>query len=159
MTLVEIRDYEVTRVQTCDLMLFFFSSRRRHTRLRRDWSSDVCSSDLFATGRAVVSGRNLDAQLLAEVSTQAGYPASVVDQGIDPTEMATDIENRQRKHAASWRKRALIGVAIWAPAEALHWLAAPLGIHGPWLPWVMLIASTASMILVGSGFKIGRAHV
>src|SRR5690606_39755164 len=27
---------------------FFFSSRRRHTRFSRDWSSDVCSSDLFA---------------------------------------------------------------------------------------------------------------
>src|SRR5256885_11287133 len=27
-------------------MLFFFSSRRRHTRLQGDWSSDVCSSDL-----------------------------------------------------------------------------------------------------------------
>src|SRR5947209_8733352 len=27
-------------------MLFFFSSRRRHTRYWRDWSSDVCSSDL-----------------------------------------------------------------------------------------------------------------
>src|SRR5256885_10396187 len=27
--------------------LFFFSSRRRHTRLQGDWSSDVCSSDLF----------------------------------------------------------------------------------------------------------------
>src|SRR5690606_40278307 len=26
---------------------FFFSSRRRHTRFSRDWSSDVCSSDLF----------------------------------------------------------------------------------------------------------------
>src|SRR2546429_834103 len=26
---------------------FFFSSRRRHTRCSRDWSSDVCSSDLF----------------------------------------------------------------------------------------------------------------
>src|SRR5699024_11320896 len=26
--------------------LFFFSSRRRHTRSKRDWSSDVCSSDL-----------------------------------------------------------------------------------------------------------------
>src|SRR5215469_18094162 len=26
---------------------FFFSSRRRHTRSLRDWSSDVCSSDLF----------------------------------------------------------------------------------------------------------------
>src|SRR2546429_2493071 len=27
-------------------MFFFFSSRRRHTRCSRDWSSDVCSSDL-----------------------------------------------------------------------------------------------------------------
>src|SRR5690606_40798664 len=30
-------------------VLFFFSSRRRHTRFSRDWSSDVCSSDLFST--------------------------------------------------------------------------------------------------------------
>src|SRR5207248_7415536 len=29
---------------------FFFSSRRRHTRSYGDWSSDVCSSDLFAGG-------------------------------------------------------------------------------------------------------------
>src|SRR5207249_8852831 len=28
------------------LFYFFFSSRRRHTRSKRDWSSDVCSSDL-----------------------------------------------------------------------------------------------------------------
>src|ERR1039457_4770321 len=28
------------------LTFFFFSSRRRHTRLQGDWSSDVCSSDL-----------------------------------------------------------------------------------------------------------------
>src|SRR5690606_40216810 len=27
--------------------VFFFSSRRRHTRFSRDWSSDVCSSDLW----------------------------------------------------------------------------------------------------------------
>src|SRR5690606_40443276 len=29
-----------------DSVIFFFSSRRRHTRFSRDWSSDVCSSDL-----------------------------------------------------------------------------------------------------------------
>src|SRR5215208_8111135 len=29
-------------------LFFFFSSRRRHTRWPRDWSSDVCSSDLAA---------------------------------------------------------------------------------------------------------------
>src|SRR2546429_3318615 len=28
------------------MFFFFFSSRRRHTRCSRDWSSDVCSSDL-----------------------------------------------------------------------------------------------------------------
>src|SRR5690349_22652154 len=30
----------------CFFFFFFFSSRRRHTRSLRDWSSDVCSSDL-----------------------------------------------------------------------------------------------------------------
>src|SRR2546429_6504861 len=29
------------------MVFFFFSSRRRHTRCSRDWSSDVCSSDLL----------------------------------------------------------------------------------------------------------------
>src|SRR2546426_7276932 len=31
----------------CAGCFFFFSSRRRHTRLQGDWSSDVCSSDLL----------------------------------------------------------------------------------------------------------------
>src|SRR5699024_11321595 len=38
----------------CRLCFFFFSSRRRHTRSKRDWSSDVCSSDL---GRALLIAR------------------------------------------------------------------------------------------------------
>src|SRR5204862_4168433 len=36
----------ISSLQTHDV--FFFSSRRRHTRSLRDWSSDVCSSDLNA---------------------------------------------------------------------------------------------------------------
>src|SRR6266498_3888405 len=32
-----------------EVFFFFFSSRRRHTRCGRDWSSDVCSSDLAAS--------------------------------------------------------------------------------------------------------------
>src|SRR5574337_804022 len=38
--------YTLLGESTC-FILFFFSSRRRHTRLSGDWSSDVCSSDLF----------------------------------------------------------------------------------------------------------------
>src|SRR3712207_4116876 len=36
-----------TSIVSVVLLVFFFSSRRRHTRYWRDWSSDVCSSDLF----------------------------------------------------------------------------------------------------------------
>src|SRR5215813_9647981 len=39
-------------------MVFFFSSRRRHTRCGRDWSSDVCSSDLLAEMMRVVRLRD-----------------------------------------------------------------------------------------------------
>src|SRR5690625_6993966 len=35
------------------LLCFFFSSRRRHTRWPRDWSSDVCSSDLSQSGEVL----------------------------------------------------------------------------------------------------------
>src|SRR2546422_3890821 len=36
------------RVCALQFFFFFFSSRRRHTRCSRDWSSDVCSSDLVS---------------------------------------------------------------------------------------------------------------
>src|SRR3989442_11174465 len=63
---------------------FFFSSRRRHTRCGRDWSSDVCSSDLAQEGllryqnvaeqpflrNVVVEGR-LDSRQLDVVLPQA----------------------------------------------------------------------------------------
>src|SRR5215469_17563876 len=37
------------------MLFFFFSSRRRHTRSLRDWSSDVCSSDLDRLAAALVA--------------------------------------------------------------------------------------------------------
>src|SRR5438445_9985005 len=46
------------------LCFFFFSSRRRHTRYWRDWSSDVCSSDLAnatAVGQGATTGVNATA--------------------------------------------------------------------------------------------------
>src|SRR5690606_40910755 len=46
---------------------FFFSSRRRHTRFSRDWSSDVCSSDLFAYR----NGLNLRGRFKLPVQGQA----------------------------------------------------------------------------------------
>src|SRR5690606_40759306 len=57
--------------------------RRRHTRFSRDWSSDVCSSDLFlpisSTGHLLLAGRWLGARSdLFNVAIQAGAILAVV---------------------------------------------------------------------------------
>src|SRR5439155_12890379 len=52
---------------------FFFSSRRRHTRWPRDWSSDVCSSDLAHVERASIDVRPRgDEQVEVALSCEAG---------------------------------------------------------------------------------------
>src|SRR6266513_3959594 len=53
------------------MCFFFFSSRRRHTRSKRDWSSDVCSSDLREQQRAR-GGEGQDQQC----EDLAGHPRS-----------------------------------------------------------------------------------
>src|SRR5256884_6619526 len=53
----------LSRLQMCSFF-FFFSSRRRHTRCSRDWSSDVCSSDLLVPVREEIAwSRDLDHEL------------------------------------------------------------------------------------------------
>src|SRR5690606_7270571 len=69
------------------LIIFFFSSRRRHTRFSRDWSSDVCSSDLLLDG----AGRQwlfyeLDVKLKCFVIKVDGLFDGVALIGIDPDE-------------------------------------------------------------------------
>src|SRR5271169_3614004 len=57
------------------LLFFFFSSRRRHTRCYRDWSSDVCSSDLSANVVAAVRKSASGAHLVLVSSQAAGGPS------------------------------------------------------------------------------------
>src|SRR2546430_8770662 len=51
-------------------VLFFFSSRRRHTRFDCDWSSDVCSSDLELGARDYVAKPFALDELIARVRVQ-----------------------------------------------------------------------------------------
>src|SRR5699024_11942704 len=55
-------------------LFFFFSSRRRHTRSKRDWSSDVCSSDLVLVA-ARITGRQPLGELLAGRAMGTAAPA------------------------------------------------------------------------------------
>src|SRR5258706_11034988 len=60
-----IRNWSVTGVQTCALPI---SSRRRHTRLVSDWSSDVCSSDRSEEHTSELQSlTNLVCRLLLEI--------------------------------------------------------------------------------------------
>src|SRR5207302_7736101 len=64
---------------------FFFSSRRRHTRFSRDWSSDVCSSDL--SGVLAFSRILNDAEVLVVANTNPtqGFQGEViVDHELNP---------------------------------------------------------------------------
>src|SRR5260370_32857976 len=71
---------------------FFFSSRRRHTRFKCDWSSDVCSSDLYAeeVGKLIKEKQALDEAL---AKAEAEYQANRNDQ-------STRNEARTRRNAA-----------------------------------------------------------
>src|SRR5205807_7301429 len=59
-----------------------FSSRRRHTRLQGDWSSDVCSSDLEAKACERFLARQ--EQLLADPSRLSSYPPPPPLAKVDP---------------------------------------------------------------------------
>src|SRR5699024_11600304 len=59
--------------------LFFFLSRRRHTRSKRDWSSDVCSSDLLllpTVSSAVVAATPAGSKAPAKPQASSAAPAA-----------------------------------------------------------------------------------
>src|SRR3712207_6930948 len=71
--------------------MIFFASRRRHTRYWRDWSSDVCSSDLLENGD----------ELRAPVVVTAVHPKIAFEKLIDETELPADFVRDIR----SWKTR------------------------------------------------------
>src|SRR5690625_5929531 len=90
-------------------LVFFFSSRRRHTRWPRDWSSDVCSSDLghdfvkkgrWTQGRAPLT-RSLKNKTLGIVGL--GRIGSAIAQRAEAFGMNILYHNRTRKADSPYR--------------------------------------------------------
>src|SRR5256884_5545334 len=75
------------------LLFFFFSSRRRHTRCSRDWSSDVCSSDLFTKGNRP--------ELAAKETKELGIIESYLPRGATEAEMDAAISKAIAETAAN----------------------------------------------------------
>src|SRR3712207_8741056 len=92
-------------------MHFFFSSKRRHTRYWRDWSSDVCSSDLAAPWHVVVDlaveqPRDLDPEDHRELAL-ADRPARL-PRALDDPQPALPRRSEERRVGKECRSR-------WAP--------------------------------------------
>src|SRR2546430_11487468 len=91
--------------------LFFFSSRRRHTRFDCDWSSDVCSSDLYLNGHSDVIAGGVagsepvieEVRKLMQVWGQAIDPmaAWLVDRGMRTLAVRRSEERRVGKECRS----------------------------------------------------------
>src|SRR3712207_9106264 len=89
---------------------FFFSSRRRHTRYWRDWSSDVCSSDL---GRVLVveEPQRVRREHVAEGGERrpgAARAAGDLDQPVDDAGVGHAVRSGERRVGKECRSR-------WSP--------------------------------------------
>src|SRR5256885_10174021 len=73
-------------VSGCTMIVFFFSSRRRHTRLQGDWSSDVCSSDLPIQRHELVFVTQIR-------SADVGRDTIIKSTGLRESAMLTEDEN------------------------------------------------------------------
>src|SRR5690349_22935217 len=97
------------------MFLFFFSSRRRHTRSLRDWSSDVCSSDLAEALDAwrpdllLVVGDRFEQLAAAQAGLFLGIPIAHLYGG-DVTEGAFDDRSEERRVGKEGRSG-------WSPYE------------------------------------------
>src|SRR3712207_7208192 len=95
-------------------VFFFFSSRRRHTRYWRDWSSDVCSSDLrwkkFADNDAsqVADIRQDIAALAAETGVPVDDFRRIVQQVQSGERQARQARSEERRVGKECRSR-------WSP--------------------------------------------
>src|SRR2546426_3060287 len=90
------------------MYFFFFSSRRRHTRLQGDWSSDVCSSDLPRDQRGI-RGVPVAAQLGEQ---RQGYDARQ-HENEDGKNLQVAREDRDRKSTRLNSSHLVISYAVF----------------------------------------------
>ncbi len=92
-----------------------------------------------------------DLAAIAAAITESGYPANPrSDDGAAAEEQRL---HQQMHHEQHWLRRAIVGLILWLPVEAAHWV---LGAVYPQahmgMIWVAFITSTVAMIYVGSSF-------
>src|SRR5438067_8241272 len=103
-------------------LFFFFSSRRRHTRSKRDWSSDVCSSDLPAQQKIAVitwPPRRVYQDSRDQITTEDKEKVDAHPSGLhEICREQRDVRRRQVKHQHPQNGDAAQSVEFRDPAAA-----------------------------------------
>src|SRR5918993_1770676 len=110
----------------------------------------------LASGRARVrfdAGRTSPDEI-AKAVTEAGYPSHPHEAGAAP---AAHDHGHDHARGTNWFRRAMVGLALWFPVEATHWvLQLTTGGHAHrgvgWMTWLSLATSTVAVIYIGSAF-------
>src|SRR5437870_11692510 len=98
-------------------MPFFFSSRRRHTRWPRDWSSDVCSSDLV-TARGWLPSPGLDTAILVLGRTaNSEIGRASCRERVENAVIADGVENTQNVEYGTTNRDALVPHYVASPSD------------------------------------------
>ena len=103
----------------------------------------------FVGGTAVISGSAPAAEILKTISHQ-GLEGEDLGTRFDLQETRSRLERTQASAVRLWRRRAIVGLGLWIPLEAMHWTLG--GGQHVWLPWVMLIGSAIVLAVAGGGF-------
>lgn len=114
--------------------------------------ADVSAASVsFAGGVAEVEGESLHAESLIEEIKRRGFTAEQI-QDLDDRFDQSEIERQQQANERTWRYRALVGMSLWLPLEATHWISTAMHWHGPWMNWMMFIGALVIIVFAGSEF-------
>ena len=152
-----------TRTATIDVGGMDCASCVAHVRKAAELVPGVRSCDVnLARGIASLRfdpGRT-DAERIAKAISASGYLAAPQAAGEARVDSETRRLKRQNDEARAWFRRAVVGVLLWLPLEATHWLMR-LAQHHHVHPaqqtvmgWAALLLATLSIIYVGSRFYI-----
>jgi Cu+-exporting ATPase len=124
------------------------SSLQRALQARPDIAEASVS---FMTGLAEVTGQGLQAESIMATVRERGFEAELIDDAAPPPDVS-DIERKQQANENIWRRRAIVGVGLWAPLEVLHWVSSAFHWHPAWLHGLMFVGALVIMLFAGSEF-------
>src|SRR5690606_39879550 len=93
--------------------IFFFSSRRRHTRFSRDWSSDVCSSDLpHQRIKERLTDLLFDPHSLCRIEGSGMHFPALIERGCQRTKVRSEERRVGKECSSRW--------SLWQAGKEKH---------------------------------------